>query len=334
MITVKNLKKDYVLYKHKEGLVNSVKEFFYREKIIKTAINNISFEINKGEIVGYIGPNGAGKSTTIKMLVGILTPTSGEIYVNGLAPHKKRELVTKDIGIVFGNRSQLWWDIPVIETYKLIKYMYNIDDQTYHQNIERFKELLEIDKFLKIPVRKLSLGERMRVELCASMLYNPSILLLDEPTIGLDIVAKEKIRNFIREVNACYNCTIILTTHDILDIDRLCNRIIILNEGSIIYDKSLSELKNKFISSREIIIELIESSDKNIYDSVFLKLQQHGFQLEKIDAKRIKIIYDNKDNGILETISGFLNIKELKDIVIKDIELEDIIKKIYTEDKS
>lgn len=223
-IRVDRLSKQYKRQVRSEGLGGAIKDLFNRKYDTKTAVDQISFAIEKGEVVGYIGPNGAGKSTTIKMLSGILVPSSGIVEVGGIVPYKQRKQYTRNIGVVFGQRTQLWWDIPVSESFRMMKYMYKISDKQFDQNMEMFTDILDIQSFMHTAVRQLSLGQRMRADLCAALLHNPDILYLDEPTIGLDVVVKEKIRDFIKEVNKERQTTVILTTHDMSDIEKLCYR--------------------------------------------------------------------------------------------------------------
>ena len=223
-----------------------VKTLFSRKYEEVRAVDGISFTIPDGEIVGYIGANGAGKSTTIKMMCGILTPTSGSIRIDGVEPYRKRRQVAQHIGVVFGQKTQLWWDIPLIESFKVLKEIYQISDADYEERMAFLGEVLDITRFLSQPVRTLSLGERMRADLAASMIHNPRILFLDEPTIGMDVLVKEKIRLAIHVVNKVYGTTVVLTTHDMTDIEDLCSRIILLEKGSILYDGPLVNLKNRF----------------------------------------------------------------------------------------
>lgn len=223
-----------------------VKTLFSRKYEEVRAVDGISFTIPDGEIVGYIGANGAGKSTTIKMMCGILTPTSGSIRIDGVEPYRKRRQVAQHIGVVFGQKTQLWWDIPLIESFKVLKEIYQISDADYEERMAFLGEVLDITRFLSQPVRTLSLGERMRADLAASMIHNPRILFLDEPTIGMDVLVKEKIRLAIHELNKVYGTTVVLTTHDMTDIEDLCSRIILLEKGSILYDGPLVNLKNRF----------------------------------------------------------------------------------------
>jgi ABC-2 type transport system ATP-binding protein len=222
IIEVNNVVKEYRTPKRQPGLFGAVRTLFTRQYDTKQAVAGISFTAAKGELLGYIGPNGAGKSTTIKLLTGILVPTSGEVKVAGLVPWQARQQNALNIGVVFGQRSQLWWDLPLIESFKLMGKMYRVERERYTRNLARFREILGLDEFMHTPVRQLSLGQRMRGDLAAAMLYNPGILYLDEPTIGLDVLAKERIRVFIEEINREEGTTVILTTHDLDDLERLC----------------------------------------------------------------------------------------------------------------
>ena len=246
MIEVNNLTKVFRKPIRGNGLSGMVKTLFSRKYEEVRAVDGISFTIPDGEIVGYIGANGAGKSTTIKMMCGILTPTSGSIRIDGVEPYRKRRQVAQHIDVVFGQKTQLWWDIPLIESFKVLKEIYQISDADYEERMAFLGEVLDITRFLSQPVRTLSLGERMRADLAASMIHNPRILFLDEPTIGMDVLVKEKIRLAIHELNKVYGTTVVLTTHDMTDIEDLCSRIILLEKGSILYDGPLVNLKNRF----------------------------------------------------------------------------------------
>ena len=243
IIEVKELSKVFKIKKREPGFVGALKGLFSNVYEEKKAVDNISFNIDEGEIVGYIGPNGAGKSTTIKILVGILTPTFGQVEVKGIIPYNNRQENARNIGVVFGQRTQLWWDIPVSETLDLLRHMYKVPLDVYKKNLELFTDILGIDKFIHTPVRQLSLGQRMRADICAALLHNPPIVYLDEPTIGLDVVVKENIRTFIKEINRQRKTTVLLTTHDVSDIEKLCSRVMVIDKGQIMYDGSLELLK-------------------------------------------------------------------------------------------
>jgi ABC-2 type transport system ATP-binding protein len=254
-IEVRSLRKEFTVQKNREGLKGAFRDLWKREYRQITAVKDISFTIPRGEICGYIGENGAGKSTTIKMLTGILVPTSGELRVNGYVPYKEREQFVRGIGVVFGQRSQLWWDIGVIESFRLLRKVYRVPEREFQQRLDELVERLQLGELLSRPVRKLSLGQRMRCELAASLLHNPSILFLDEPTIGLDIVVKTEIREFLKELNRKHETTILLTTHDLQDIEALCSRVIMLDDGRIIYDGGLEELKAKWGKGKEVHLQ-------------------------------------------------------------------------------
>ena len=256
MIEIKNLTKEFKTAVRQEGVLGMFRTLFSAKYETKTAVNNISLKINDGEMVGYIGSNGAGKSTTIKMMCGILTPTSGTIEIDGLEPNKKRKSVASKIGVLFGQKTQLWWDIPLVESFKVLKEIYRINDGDYKERLDFLYEVLGIGDFVHQPVRTLSLGQRMRADLAAAWLHNPEILFLDEPTIGLDVLVKEKIRSAIKMMNEKYNTTVILTTHDMQDIEDLCRRIIIIDEGNIIYDETLENVKYRFGDLRTLTVSL------------------------------------------------------------------------------
>ncbi|MFP4976153.1 ATP-binding cassette domain-containing protein [Paenibacillus sp. CN-4] len=251
-IDVKDLRKTFKVQKNRQGLKGAVLDLFKREYNEVTAVKDISFSIPSGEICGYIGENGAGKSTTIKMLTGILVPTSGSLTVGGFVPYAERERFVQNIGVVFGQRSQLWWDIGVIESFQLLRKVYRVPEQDFKKRLDELVERLQLQDLLSRPVRKLSLGQRMRCELVAALLHNPSIVFLDEPTIGLDIVVKSEIRDFLKDMNREHGTTILLTTHDLQDIEALCSRVIMLDDGRIIYDGGLEDLKSRWGTGREV----------------------------------------------------------------------------------
>ena len=257
-IEVHELRKTFKVQRNREGLAGALRDLFRREYVEVTAVKDISFTIPQGEICGYIGENGAGKSTTIKMLAGILVPTSGTVRVAGYVPWRERERFVRNIGVVFGQRSQLWWDIGVIESFRLLRKVYRVPMADYRRRLDELVERLQLGDLLNRPVRKLSLGQRMRCELVASLLHNPSILFLDEPTIGLDIVVKTEIREFLIQLNREHGTTILLTTHDLQDIEALCSRVIMLDDGRIIYDGGLDELKTRWSRGREIRLQFGE----------------------------------------------------------------------------
>lgn len=263
LIEVRGLTKEFKIFNRREGVFGAFRDLFQRDYKTLKAVDGIDFFVERGEMVGYIGANGAGKSTTIKMLTGILVPTAGEIMVNGFVPYKDREIYTRGIGVVFGQRSQLWWDIAVIESFKLLRRIYDIPVDEFEQRLNRFDELLELDRFLHLPVRKLSLGQRMRCDLVAALLHNPAILFLDEPTIGLDVLAKAKIRDFLKEINDEYKTTVILTTHDLGDIEALCSRVAIIDKGKMLFDGMVDTLYQQWGNDKlEEIVKRIYQGHK------------------------------------------------------------------------
>lgn len=256
MIEFQNVCKTYHVAKRQAGMKNAVKSFFRREKEEVHALTDVSFTVGDGEMVGYIGPNGAGKSTTIKIMCGVLTPDSGQCVINGRIPYRNRIPHVREIGVVFGQRSQLWWDVPVIDSYELIRDIYKIEDSIYRRNLGELSEMLDLGEILKTPARNLSLGQRMRCEIVASLLHDPKVLFLDEPTIGLDAVSKIAVRKFIKERNQVRRTTVVLTTHDMQDIEALTDRVLLIGKGRILLDGSFSELKKKDLSAEETLAEL------------------------------------------------------------------------------
>lgn len=326
VIEVKNLKKQFKSVKKEKGLKGSVKALFKPQKKTVTAVNNISFSIEQGEIVGYIGPNGAGKSTTVKMMSGILQPTSGEILINGTSPVKDRKTVVRKLGVVFGQRTQLYWDLRLGESFELLKRIYCIPDEVYDENMAMMDEILGLKSIIDTPVRQLSLGQRMRGDLAAAMLHSPDVLFLDEPTIGLDVDAKHAIRRFIKQINETRKTTIILTTHDLGDIQELCKRIIIINNGTIIEDGSLDELIDRIAPYRELAIDFY--TEQHI---------EHP-KAEIISSDSSRTIYRFMKNEITapELIEYIGSKAKIKDIKLEEASIDDIIRIAYgkTQEKS
>lgn len=324
IIQVKNLNKEFKIKEKEKGIKGSIKSIIKPKYKLVKAVNNISFEVEKGEILAFIGPNGAGKSTTIKMLTGLLTPTSGEVIVNGLVPSEKRIENNKNIGAVFGQKTQLWWDLPVIESFRLIKKMYKIPENEYRKNLKRFTEILELEDLLEKQVKNLSLGQKMRCEIAATFMHNPKIVYLDEPTIGLDVLVKENIRKFIKDVNKEKNTTVILTTHDLKDIEDVCNRIILLDKGQIIYDGGKQEFKD--IYGNYVIAEfIIKEKKQNIKESMKLDTIHILEETEKL----LKIKFKHDETTIMKVMDEISKYCTIEDIHMKEPELEDILKEIY-----
>lgn len=319
-INVDCISKTFKVAKRNSGLKAALKSFFKREYTYIDAVKNVSFSIEKGEIVGYIGPNGAGKSTTIKMLSGILLPTSGNIRVNGLDPFKDRKKYVSNIGVVFGQRSQLSWDIPAEDTFDLLKDIYDLSDKEYQKTKTELVNLLNLQEVMKQPVRSLSLGQRMRCEIAASLLHKPKILFLDEPTIGLDAESKKIVRDFIKKLNKNHKTTVILTTHDMTDIEALAKRIILIGKGELLYDGTLSNLKKKYGSYKEVLVSTNEKIDKIRLKGIIKK------------SKNINGYSFIIDSNVL-SLSKLLNNLSLKyvinDIDIKNESIDDVILKLY-----
>ena len=303
-IIMKGVTKEFKVLNRHEGLKGSLKDLFSRDYKTITAVDNISINIKAGEIVGYLGPNGAGKSTTIKMMTGVLEPTRGEILVNGNVPFKNRTRNAENIGVVFGQRSQLWWSLPLIESFKLLKDIYMIPDSDYKQMLELYSSLADIETLLHKPVRQMSLGQRTLSDILAAFLHNPKIVFLDEPTIGLDVAMKAKIRELIKGLNQEKNTTVILTTHDMGDVDALCQRIVIIDHGSMIYDNDIEHLKHYFGSYRTLHLNMVDG----------------GWQ---------DIIVDESKTDVMSVISEYQKKGGIKDIRLEDISTEEVIKKIY-----
>ncbi|GFI24313.1 ABC transporter ATP-binding protein NatA [Lachnospiraceae bacterium] len=326
LIELNNVRKEFVTAKHYPGFKGAVKGLFSKETITKTAVDDISFAIQKGEMVGYIGSNGAGKSTTIKMMSGILTPTSGTCVVNGLEPYKERKKNAKNIGVVFGQRTQLWWDLPLGETYTVLKEIYEVNKADFEERMTFLNDVLNLEEFMHSTVRTLSLGQRMRADLAAALLHNPKVLYLDEPTIGLDVVVKDKIRQAIREINQKYNTTVILTTHDLNDIEELCQRIIIIDAGKKIYDSTLNQLMQDYGDNCSIVFEWKQTPDARQADMLEKLSGQFAFHKQE---NGIQVRFHKKECTVAEMIAKIMGIVEVKDVQIKETELTDIVKRIY-----
>ena len=320
IITVEHLSKHFKVYKRRTGFWGNLSSTVSRQHDIIKAVDDVNFTLERGELVGYIGANGAGKSTTIKMLTGILVPTSGHIDVMGLTPYRHRRENTRRIGVVFGQRTQLWWDLPVIDSFELLKHIYKIPQNLYKQNLEFFSELLQLQPFLSTPVRRLSLGQRMRCDLTAALLHNPEILYLDEPTIGLDVVAKEQVRQFLRQVNAERQVTVILTTHDLNDIEQVCRRLIIIDSGKIIYDGGVDALKKRYGKTRMLIVDLAQA---------YSDVQLEGVNLTRRDGNRIWLAFDRDTISASEVIAQLTGRYEIQDLTISEPEIEEIVRRIY-----
>lgn len=329
VIYVQQLKKVFKSHASRAGLIGAFRDLFTRQYKEIAAVDGISFRVKRGEMVGYIGENGAGKSTTIKMLTGILTPTSGTVRVNGMNPHREREKFVRTIGVVFGQRSQLWWDIAVQESFRLLKKIYKVSDNDYRTHMEHVISALDIEPLLDKPVRKLSLGQRMRCELAAALIHNPPLLFLDEPTIGLDVLVKMKIRQFLQEINREYQTTILLTTHDLSDIEALCERVIMLDEGRIIYDGKLAGLRSKWSEGKQIAFRFAEPVTleqlKQLTHKLFVRWKEGK-------EKHVWVAYvANEEKVISELIGRVVSAHRISDIKIVEPTTEEIVRNIYEE---
>ena len=324
IIEVNNLVKKYRIIEKEEGIKGYFKHLIKPKYKEFNAVNGINFNIEEGELVGYIGENGAGKSTTIKMLTGLLTPTSGNVVVNGIIPSKKRIENNKNIGAVFGQKTQLWWDLPVIESFRLIKKMYKIPENEYRNNLKKFAEILDLNDLLEKQVKNLSLGQKMRCEIAATFLHNPKIVYLDEPTIGLDVFVKEKIRKFIKEVNKEKKTTVILTTHDLNDIEDVCDRIILLDKGQIIYDGTKQKFKDTY--GKYVIAELIiNNKTEKLSKNIDLK----NIEILEETERKLKMKFSHEEITIVKIMDEISKYCDIEDIHMKESELEDILKEIY-----
>ena len=323
IISVKNLSKTFKKPIRGEGIRGMIKTLFSRKYEEVRAVDGISFDIEEGEIVGYIGANGAGKSTTIKMMCGILHPTEGSVSVLGMDFTKNRQKINREMGVVFGQKTQLWWDIPLIETFKILKSIYEVPDEEYEERFNYLCDLLDMRPFLTQTVRSLSLGQRMRADFAAALIHSPKIVYLDEPTIGLDVLVKDKIRSAIKELNKKYNITVILTTHDMKDIEQLCNRIIIIDKGKILYDGSLANIKYRFGNTKTVFIP----SNAGL-DHFALKEKFEKITIETQEDK-IAIKFSQDDINLDDFLLYIINTYHIKDFKIEDISIEDITKELY-----
>lgn len=322
MITVENLQKHFQVGKHRRGLWGAVRNLVASEYNTVRAVDGISFTVQAGELVGYLGPNGAGKSTTIKMLTGLLVPSSGEVRVNGYVPWRERERYVAGIGAVFGQRTTLWWDLPVIESLELLQFIYRIPLDRFHQNLQDFRTLLALDEFLHAPVRSLSLGQRMRADLCAAMLHDPALLFLDEPTIGLDVVAKERMRHFIAHINQVRGTTILLTTHDLADVEKLCNRVMIIDHGHLLYDGKLEQLQERFGGKRELVVDLAET---------YADVSVPGAEVVQQQDLRVTYQFARQEVTASELIGRLSARFRIRDLSVREPEIEATIRRIYEE---
>lgn len=292
------------------------------------AVNKVSFEVDEGEILGFIGPNGAGKSTVIKMLTGILTPTSGSCIINGQNPTTNRKKYVKEIGVVFGQRTQLWWDLPLRETYRVLKEIYEVPDSRFKKQMSFLNEVLELDDFISSPVRTLSLGQRMRADIAAALLHSPKVLFLDEPTIGLDVVVKENIRTAIEYINKHEGTTIILTTHDIADIEALSDRIVMIDKGEKVFDGKTGDLRSKYGQMREICFEADDNIDTILNYKDYFQINGDDLIVEQ-EGTEVKVRFNCNVVPVSEMLNFTLSKMNISDISVKDADIEEIIRRMY-----
>ena len=322
IINVTHVSKDFQVFKHHRGLTGAFRNLFTRQFRTVNAVRAVSFSIERGELVGYLGPNGAGKSTTIKMLTGILVPTSGEITVNGRVPWKERAAHAREIGVVFGQRTSLWWDLPVIESFDLLHYIYRVPEQRYYQNLLKFQDLLGLGEFMHTPVRSLSLGQRMRADLAAALLHDPKLVFLDEPTIGLDVVAKERIRRFIQSINRERGVTVILTTHDLGDVEKLCERVMMIDRGRLLFDGLLATLRERFGGERELVVDLADD-----YDDVSVS----GATVASREGRRVTYRFGADGLTASDLIARVSAHFRIGDLSVREPEIEATVRRIYEE---
>jgi len=322
IVSASDLKKHFMLHRHRPGFIGAIRNLITRERRVIRAVDGVSFAIEQGEFVGYLGPNGAGKSTTIKMLTGLLVPTSGGLLVNGRVPWRERQAHVREIGAVFGQRTTLWWDLPVIDSLELLRHIYHIPADRFRLNLQELRGLLELDTFLSTPVRALSLGERMRADLCAALLHDPTLLFLDEPTIGLDVVAKERIRQFICHINIHHGTTILLTTHDISDVEKLCKRVMIIDRGHLLYDGALEKLHERFGGKRQLIVDFSED-----YGEVHVD----GAHVTERVGTRVTYHFERGTVTASELIGRLSNRFRIRDLEVREPDIEDTIRRIYEE---
>ena len=291
-----------------------------QQRHLVTAVAGLNLTINRGDLIGYIGPNGAGKSTTIKMLTGILVPSEGEIRVGGVDPQRHRVAMARNIGVVFGQRTQLWWDLPLLDSFDLLRHVYRVPEQRHRQNLDTFVELLDLGPLLSVPVRQLSLGQRVRGEITAALLHDPAVVYLDEPTIGLDLVSKSRVRDFLAHINAERQVTIMLTTHDLGDVEHLCRRLVVIDHGRLVYDGTLDELKARYAPYRTVVADLVEPGPP---------LQVPMAEVTQVQGPRQWIRFRQEQTTAAEVVSAIAAQAPLRDLTVEEPSIEDVIRQIY-----
>lgn len=327
IIEIKNVTKEFKVLNRREGLKGSIKDLFSRDYKIIRAVDDISMNIEQGEIVGYLGPNGAGKSTTIKMMTGVLEPTSGQILVSGNVPYDNRTKNAQEIGVVFGQRSQLWWALPLIESFRILKDIYRIPDEQYDGILKLYRSLVDIEPLLHKPVRQMSLGQRTLSDILAAFLHDPKIVFLDEPTIGLDVSMKAKIRTLIHALNKEKKTTVILTTHDMGDVDALCQRIVIIDKGKMLYDNDIEHLKGFFGSYRTLKIRMDGDLKAHAEE---IKKEVPEFSVSS-DDEWVSVLIDEEKAKVIDVLGLLQKSHSIRDMQLEEISTEEVIKKIYEE---
>jgi ABC-2 type transport system ATP-binding protein len=323
LIEVQRLEKTFRVAEHRAGLLGAIGSLVHRKYNVVRAVRDVSFGIERGEMVGCLGPNGAGKSTTIKMLTGILVPSNGHIEVFGMVPHRRRKQVAQRIGVVFGQRTQLWWDLPLIDSLELLRYVYRVPLERYARNISRLRDLLDLDPFLRTPVRQLSLGQRMRGDLAAALMHDPEIVYLDEPTIGLDVVAKHRVRDFLKDINRHDGATILLTTHDMSDVEQLCSRVLIIDHGTLLYDGTLDGIRDRLGTERTLVVDLAEDAPA--------VLEVPAARQVRADGPRRWLQFNRLETTAAELIAEVVDRYPLRDLTIEEPDIESIVRRIYLE---
>lgn len=331
VIQVEHISKEFKKIVKKPGLLGSVQALFHAQTTTTQAVRDVTFHVDEGEILGFLGPNGAGKSTMIKMLTGILSPTAGFCRINGKSPQKDRQNYVREIGVVFGQRTQLWWDLPLTETYTVLKEIYDVDDAAFKERMAFLNDVLELESFIKSPVRTLSLGQRMRADIAASLLHRPKVLFLDEPTIGLDVVVKDNIRKAIREINRTEHTTVILTTHDLSDIELLCQHIVMIDKGSLTYDGSLNELKKAYGQMRELA--LVPAGDvpfpiESAQYAAHFQVAPDDVTVS-CDETGVHVRFNSEKIAVGDMVAYTLSHAQVSDMSMKDADIEEIIRRIY-----
>jgi ABC-2 type transport system ATP-binding protein len=321
LIRVERLEKTFRVAEHRGGLLGAFGSLVHRQYRLVRAVRDVSFAIARGEMVGCLGPNGAGKSTTVKMLTGILVPSGGHVEVLGMVPHRRRKQVAQRIGVVFGQRTQLWWDLPLIDSLELLRHVYKVSAERYARNLRRLRDLLDLDPFLRTPVRQLSLGQRMRGDLAAALLHDPEILYLDEPTIGLDVVAKHRVRDFLREINRQDSATVLLTTHDMSDVEQLCSRVLIIDHGTLLYDGTLEGIRDRMGTERTLVVDLAADVEG--------ELMVPGAQQVRADGPRRWLQFNRLETTAAELIGDLAARYPLHDLTIDEPDIETIVRRIY-----